>query len=378
MKTRQLTLKAGENLDKLNSFLGSDTDFGLVFASPAMSRDPKLGAAMKMANGVVIGCSTAGEIATDGVEDGTLVATSVKFEKGTRVRSAAGHVTAANESYAAGQQLANALKDDGLRMIFMLSTGHNVNGSELIRGVVSVVGPEIKVTGGLAGDNMDFKSTTTMMNGETFTDRAVAVGFYGDHLEISAASRGGWKPFGPPRRVTRAEGNILFELDGQSALSIYETYLGDKARDLPGSGLLYPFAIVEGQNESIGLIRTILGIDRDKGSLILAGDIPPNGLLRLMHTGSDGLVEGAEDAAEQVVAGGDHNNALAILVSCVGRKGVMGEDVEDELDAVRDVLPKGTMCTGFYSYGEISPFEKTNASELHNQTMTITLMNETA
>ena len=378
MKLRQMTMKQGEDLEKLSTFLGADTDFGLIFASPGMARDPKLGAAMKKPKGVIIGCSTAGEIATDAVEDGTLVCTAVQFEKNTKVRSASGHCTEASQSFAAGQALAKELKGEGLRMIFMLGTGHNINGSELIRGVVSSVGADVKVTGGLAGDNMDFKSTTTMLNGETYTDRAVAIGFYGDHLEISAASQGGWRPFGPPRRVTRAEGNILFELDGQAALGIYETYLGDKAKDLPGAGLLYPFAIVDGQDESVGLIRTILGIDREKGSLILAGDIPSNGLLRLMHAGQDGLVEGAERAAEAVSGAGDQKKALAILVSCVGRKGVMGEDVEEELDAVRDVLPVGTVCTGFYSYGEISPFEKTNQVELHNQTMTITLLSETA
>ena len=378
MKMRQLTLRHGEDFEKLSSFLRENVDFGLVFASPAMARDPGLGAAMRRPNAVIIGCSTAGEIADDAVEDGTVVCTAVQFEKGSRVRAASGRCTEANQSFSAGASLAGELKGEGLRMIFLLGTGHNINGSELIRGVMSAVDAGVKVTGGLAGDNMDFKSTTTLLNGEVYTDRAVAIGFYGDHLEISAASQGGWRPFGPPRRVTRAEGNVLFELDGQSALGIYETYLGDKAKDLPGSGLLYPFAIVDGHDESVGLIRTILGIDRAAGSLILAGDIPADGLLRLMHAGTDGLVSGAERAAEAVSGAGDQDHALAILVSCVGRKGVMGDDVEEELDAVREVLPVGTVCTGFYSYGEISPFEKTDQVELHNQTMTITLLSETA
>ena len=375
MKYRQLTLKSGDDLAKLSTFLSENTDFALIFCSPSIARDQSLVQALAGVKVPVIGCSTAGEISSDGVEDGSLVCTAVQFEKGSKIKVASGKVGDANQSFAAGEELAKTLKGDGLKSIFMLGTGTNVNGSELIRGVVATVDSDVKLSGGLAGDNMSFDRTFTILNGTVETNRAVALGFYGDAIEISSASQGGWKPFGPPRRVTRAEGNVLYELDGQSALSIYETYLGEKAKDLPGTGLMYPFAIVEGANESSGLIRTILGMDREKGSLILAGDIPSNGLLRLMHAGIDGLVDGAERAAEQVAVN-QPENALAILVSCVGRKGVMGEDTEDELDAVKGALPDGTMCTGFYSYGEISFFEKTNAVELHNQTMTITLLSE--
>ena len=204
----------------------------------------------------------------------------------------------------------------------------------------------------------------------------VAVGLYGEALKVAHGSRGGWAPFGPARKVTRSLDNILYELDGEPALNVYKRYLGEHSAGLPASGLLFPFEMLDGERSQVGLIRTILGVDEASGSLVLAGDIDPDGYLRLMHAAGHDLVDGAAGAAHQTLGPGSAASgpALALLVSCVGRRLVMGDAVDEEVEAVAGILPPGTMLAGFYSYGEIAPSEATLDCKLHNQTMTITLL----
>ena len=184
--------------------------------------------------------------------------------------------------------------------------------------------------------------------------------------------------FAQTRKVTRCEGNVLHELDGSPALNVYKAYLGSYADGLPGSGLLFPFEMLSQSHEATGLIRTILAVDESTGSLTLAGDITQDCFLRLMHATTNSLVEGAHDAAAaaamDVPLGSQH---LALLVSCVGRKLVMGNRVDEEVEAVAGVLGNNVRIAGFYSYGEISPGPEGRAiADLHNQTMTVTHMLE--
>jgi hypothetical protein len=204
-----------------------------------------------------------------------------------------------------------------------------------------------------------------------------AIGFYGNHLSLVSSSFGGWKGFGATRQITRYQGNILYELDGKPALDLYKRYLGDYANDLPTSGLLFPFSMLSAEGSEVGIIRTILGINREEGSLILAGDLIENGYLQLMHASTDALVDGAQTAAEMILSlQNSPNKSLGLLVSCVGRKLLMGGRVDEEVDAVANVLGSKTTLTGFYSNGEISPLSHSTDCKLHNQTMTITCLSE--
>jgi hypothetical protein len=242
-----------------------------------------------------------------------------------------------------------------------------------------VVGSQIPIAGGLAGDGGAFVQTWVLDDQGVSSNRLVCIGLYGPELNFSHGSFGGWSPFGPARRVTRSDHNILYELDGESALAVYKRYLGEHAQDLPASGLLFPFAMLGQDHGELGLIRTILGVNEADGSLTLAGDIDPDGYLKLMHASTDALVDGAATAAQaacQMPLG--EGQSLALLVSCVGRKLVMGGRVDEEVEAVGEVFGSGTTLTGFYSYGEISPFGNQVDCKLHNQTMTIAFLSETA
>ena len=331
--------------------------------------------AQSFPNAIVIGCSTAGEIANNGVHDNTLIVTANHFANPV-FRSVSADITTMEETADAGRRFASQLERKDLKAIFILGRGLDINGSALIDGIRETVGNDVILTGGLAGDAGRFKQTFTLLNGEVADNKIVGFGIYGDTIEVTYGSLGGWDSFGPIRRVTKSKANVLFELDGKPALEIYKKYLGDKAKDLPASGLLFPFALLKNNQDNSGIIRTILAVSEEDQSVTFAGDIPINGLVRLMHTTNDGLVGGAKGAAELAVKeNGQDQKGLGILVSCVGRKLVLGGDVDEELDAVRDAFGEATM-TGFYSYGEICPMEGFSECKLHNQTMTVTYLAE--
>lgn len=350
----------------------------LVFGAPAFFRNPAFGATLTRAfpGAAIAGCSTAGEISTAGTQEGSCIVTALRFDHAA-VSAVATDLADMADSRAAGRRLAALLGGNGLRAVMVFGQGVRINGSALVDGMADILGGDIPITGGLAGDEGAFSRTWTLGPGGVSERAIVALGFRGERLEFGHGSFGGWAPFGPARRVTRCDGNILHELDGESALAIYRRYLGDFAEGLPASGLLFPFAILGEDQAVTGLIRTILGIDEASGSLILAGEIEPGGYLRLMHASIDSLVNGAETAAESVRRMcGEASAGLAILISCIGRKLVMGDRTDDEVEAVASVLGRGATLTGFYSNGEISPLLPGVGCKLHNQTMTITWLSE--
>lgn len=324
----------------------------------------------------VVGCSTAGEISGDGVDDGSCVVTAIEFAN-TPLSFGSTPLPSMDDSFAAGVRLGQALAGSDLKAVLVFGPGVQINGSALLDGMTSIIGNDVTITGGLAGDGGAFQQTFTV-GPDGISDRhIVAVGLHGEQLRLGHGSFGGWEAFGPARKVTRCAGNILYELDGEPALDVYKRYLGDHASGLPASGLLFPFAMLGEDHNAIGLIRTILGIDEAQGSLTLAGEINANGYLKLMHASTDKLVNGAESAAQAAAdMFASRGERLAILVSCVGRKLVMGNRVDEEVEAVAEVLGQDAILTGFYSYGEISPFAPGAACKLHNQTMTITCLSE--
>lgn len=328
-------------------------------------------------NAQVVGCSTAGEISGTTVSDGSLIFTAVEFDS-TRVRVADTDLTRAGSSRTAGEQLADALAADDLIHALVLSDGLHVNGSELVDGLVGRLPAHVAVTGGLAGDGALFTQTLVHMNGNCGSNHIVGIGLYGDRLRVGYGSLGGWDPFGPERLVTRSRGNVLYELDGESALALYERYLGEHASGLPASALRFPLSIRSGMNDT-PIVRTILGIDKKEQSMTFAGDITQGMHARLMRADVDRLIDGASSAARVAQTSlFDAPAELAILISCVGRKLVLRQRTEEEVEAVQTVLGPAATLAGFYSYGEICPFGPRGRSTLHNQTMTVTTFSEAA
>ena len=322
---------------------------------------------------VIVGCSSAGEIYDNDVYDDSISLAVAHFEN-TDIRLAQHVVDEAVDSADAGRELAEELQQDDLRSVIVLSDGLVVNGSKLIEGLTSVLSDDVVITGGLAGDCDRFEHTWIWANGEQASKCICAVGFYGQHVGVGHGSRGGWDMLGPEREVTRAEGNVLYELDGQPALELYKRYLGDRADGLPATGLLFPLAIANEDEVDSVTVRTILAINEEDNSITFAGDIPQGKRVRLMCANFDRLIDGAADASEAIDIGQYHDGPLlGISISCVGRRLVLGPRTEEEIEAALSGMPAGTRQIGFYSYGEISPLAN-GRCDLHNQTMTLTLI----
>lgn len=248
-----------------------------------------------------------------------------------------------------------------------------------MKGLNDTLGGDVVVTGGLAGDGTDFKRTWVIKDRAPQSGYVTAVGFYGDHIRLGHGSKGGWDKFGPERKVTKSDGNILYELDGRPALQLYKEYLGDRASGLPATGLLFPLAIRSSNTDGKVLVRTILAVDEAAQSMTFAGDLPEGVLAQLMRANFDRLIQGASEAATLTLhnqeQAGTSSPTLSIAISCVGRRLVLGERTEEEIEATLDILPNGSSQVGFYSYGEISPYAS-RACDLHNQTMTVTTITE--
>ncbi len=322
----------------------------------------------------VVGCSTSGEICGTRVRDDSLVVTAIRFEHST-IKLVQAAIGENDDSLSAGKRLAQALSHEQLVHVVVLSDGLKINGTELARGLRENLPTNVAVTGGMAGDGTNFKQTQVCADGELTEGLVAALGFYGDRLKVGYGSLGGWDPFGPERLITRSKGNILYELDGRSALELYKEYLGENNAG-PADALLFPLALRTG-DEGYGLVRAVMVIDEETQSMTFAGDMPEGGYARLMKANFDRLIDGAAGAAHASYETlGSVEPELALLISCVGRKLVLKQRIEEEVESVREVLGQNTVLTGFYSYGEICPHGTFTKCELHNQTMTITTFSE--
>ncbi len=347
----------------------------LVFAStPAAALAAPLEQLLQgLPGAVVMGCSTSGQIIENVYLETGLVAAVIRFERSSlKLRSE--KLSQKTDSFTVGESLAQQFDAPELNALFVLSEGLNVNASRLMLGFNSVIAGRVPITGGLAGDGDCFQSTWIWVDGRPVSDHVAVLGIYGDSLNLGYASGGGWDVLGPEREITRSQGKVLYEVDGEPALAMYKKYLGKMADRLPASGTLFPLALSCGEDTDEYKVRGILSVNEEDQSISFAGDMPQHSHVRLMRTDYDHLVEAAGKAASSLhlPRRQPRGELLCIAISCVGRRLVLGPRVEDEIEAVFDSLPPGTRQIGFYSHGELSPLAS-GLCDLHNQTMTLTL-----
>ena len=351
--------------------------FGARQALASGSRYGELRAMFPSAH--VFGCSTGGQILGSEIYDDRIAALAVRFSA-TKVRLVGEEVAGPEQSCACGEAIGRMLAADDLAGIFVLSDGLNVNGSKLVAGITRFIGKGVPITGGLAGDGSDFKESVVGADCPPQSHLVAAVGFYGSAVRFGHGSSGGWDIFGPPRCVTRSSGNILFELDGRPALDLYERYLGEEdVRGLPGTALLFPLQVRDPAKPEHEIVRTVLAVDREARSMTFAGDVPEGWHAQLLRGNCAHLAAGAAEAARQAQAGLNHGadgDGIAVLVSCIGRRLLMGQQTTDEVEAAAAELGSRMSRIGFYSYGEISPHAASGICELHNQTITVTTIAE--
>lgn len=319
--------------------------------------------------------STSGEIIGSNVNEDSVSVTAIEFEKASFIVKRENILDFDKNAMKLGEVLYEQMPQQDLKHLFVISEGSFVNGSSLINGLEAHIATNLSITGGMCGDDARFEKTMASYKEDPKEGEVILIGFYGSSLEITYASFGGWIPFGPERVITNAKGNILYEIDGQPALDLYKKYLGEKSNELPQASLLYPLNVTpDGKKEPV--VRTILNINNEDQSMILAGDVPVNSRVQLMMASVDGIAQGANVAAKFGMHSRTTVPELALLVSCIGRKLVMNQRVEEEIEQVREVVGDQVPMAGFYSYGEMAPFNGSTSCELHNQTMTLTLISE--
>ena len=322
----------------------------------------------------LMGCSTSGEILGTCVSTNTIVVTGIKFSE-TPIELGSVTFSPNEDSHDIGKNLALSISHENLSHCIVLSEGLKIKGNRLVKGLEESLPDHVAITGGMAGDGKRFKVTQVCVNENFDANRVAILGLYGDKIKINYGSFGGWDTFGPNRRITKSEDNILYEMDGKSALALYKDYLGEYAKELPSSGLLFPLQVTTPDGKEF--VRAVLGTDDEKESMMFAGDVPEGSIAKLMRANFDRLIDGASDAAKSAFKTINQTKpGLAILISCVGRRLVLGQRVEEEIEAVSEIFEDKVPLTGFYSYGEICPLFDEVSCTLHNQTMTITTLSE--
>ena len=322
----------------------------------------------------VLACSSAGEIAGSSIDDASAVLAVSRFERAT-LTSAAVPIQAVGTSRHTGEKLGRLLAPAAPAAVLVLSDGLQVNGADLVRGLVAALPAATPIVGGLAADATRFARTWTLVDGVPRSGWVTAVALSGP-VNVGIATRSGWQPFGPERCITRSEGSVLHELDGRPALALYKDYLGELASGLPSTALLFPLAVTSSSGGGDDCVRTAIAVDESSQSMTFAGDMPQGARARLMRVGHERLIDAAAQAGAEAV-GVAGAPVLALAISCLGRRLVLGERCEEETEATLQALPAGSTQVGFYSYGGIAP-SAGPACGLQNQTMTLATFREIA
>jgi hypothetical protein len=325
---------------------------------------------------VIVGCSGGGQIHGEGIIDNGFTGVALKFET-TKIKLVSAPVMDSYDSFQAGRSLAHNLNDEKLAGVLVFADGLELNGDELLSGISAVLPAHVVVGGGMAADDDKFQRTLVAANSAAMPNTVAAIGFYGDDVCLTSAHGDGWKPAGAEFEITASRMNKVYDFNGESALSLYERNLGEKAAQLPMSGLNFPLRICDPKNQNVQLVRTLLGIDREVGMLTFAGNLPEGWMAQLMHAEPLDLIKASAEAAEGRTLEALATAQASILVSCIGRRLVLGDRSAEEVKALKSALGGSPSIAGFYSYGEFaSPAKDGGTPRLYNQSMTVFSISE--
>ncbi len=377
MVSSTFSYKNGQWINQSSSIDSQSVSILLVFADRALLENENLTAGLKKMHpeARLIFCSTAGEIYQREVEAETAVCVALSFDS-TPFHLAAGNIKSHKNSFDLGKNIATQLPSSDLRYILVIADGNKINGDELLSGIQENMDPGVTISGGMAGDGVLFQKTLVGLDNDMQEGNVVLMGLYGNKIRVGTGFKGGWDVYGPERVITKSNGNILHEIDGENALDLYKKYLGKYAEELPSSALFFPISI-KSDKDDFFIVRTILSVDEKNKTMTFAGNLPQGSVVRFMKSNFDRLIHAASGAGEDAMKDLDQPKAdLALLVSCVGRKLVLANRTEEEVEAAVENFSKGTTVAGFFSYGEIAPMKNSQKSHLHNQTMSVTTFTE--
>jgi len=378
MNIQQLKSVNGQAWPSVDPQFAASAQLVIVFGESDLIANPKCYESLKATfpKAHIVGCSSGGNALGTALSENDVVATAIHFDRST-LKIAQSEVNERTDFDQLSEDILDQLRADHLRHVFLLADGLATNGSKLAQALTQASDGKIGVTGGLAGDGTRFGTTWVMADGPAKTNTLVAIGFYGKDLAVHTGCFAGWDEFGAERVITKSVGNVVYEIDHKPALALYKEYLGPYADELPGSAFRFPLSIRATQ-EDLSVIRTVLGINEADQSLTFAGDMPQGYYGRLMKTNLDGLIDSAGLAAKAAKNGtAVSHDQLCLVVSCVGRRVVLQQLTEEELDIIQDTLGEHTKLIGFYSYGELAPQDEAGLHcQLHNQTISLTTFAE--
>lgn len=354
----------------------------LLFASVVYDQRQVLKGARDAANGApIVGCSTAGEISTEGPRTKSVVAMAIKAPE-LLITVAKGGVVK-DGAMEAGRELARVVKETAPelpRLLIMFPDVLTGNGAAVVRGVQEELGEHFPIVGGAAGDDFEFKKTYQYWNDEVIEDGVVGVAL-GGNITLGAGVRHGWIPIGVPMTVTRSEGTVLYELNHRPAVSIYEEYFGTEANELRNEPLArmaitYPLGLkVPGLDEY--LIRDPITVGND-GSITCAAEIPEGSEVRLMIGSREKAIEAAQDAAQKLMHdfSGPIKPGFVLVFNCIAREKLFGLKAKEEIEAVQEVVGADVPLVGFYTYGEQAPMggEMSDPAKIHTRFYNETLV----
>ena len=266
----------------------------------------------------------------------------------------------------------------GVSYLQVFSDGLTGNGSALVRGLESVLGTRVPVAGGTAGDDGKFERTCQFHGSKILSDAVVGMGFSGT-FTVSTGVQSGWSPVGIAKKVTRAAENVVYELNGQPALEVYERFLGKHACKLPAVGVEYPLGLVDRHGdlgeEDFCLLRATMSVNREEGSISFAGEVLEDSWVRLTCGDHTSILSAAESAARRALENlGTATPSLVFVFSCMARKIVLGRRTSEESDMIRGILGDNVPMLGFYTYGEYCPLTVGQRNLFHNETVTISVI----
>lgn len=377
MKVVQAYKKQDQEWHYISDKINLNNPLVLVFANRLMLEDDTVLEDIKteFPYAHIVYASTAGEIIAIDVFDNSVTVIAIEFEKSTFIVKTDNILNHNKNTRQLGEALAKQMPTEGLKHLFVLSEGSFVSGTSLIKGLEHDIADNVSITGGLCGDDVRYQKTLASYNEKPKEGEIILIGFYGETLEITFASHGGWLAFGPERIITKSEGSTLYEIDGQPSLDLYEKYLGDKAVEFTLSALMYPLNVIA-PGKTHPVVRAVVTPDIENKSMIFADAVPQDSRVQLIMISPDGIANGAQTASVLAMQDRKTKPQLALVISCIGRKVVMNQRAEEEIELVNEIIGDQAAIAGFYSYGEIAPFHDTRECELHNQTMTLTLISE--
>ncbi|OUL32443.1 FIST N-terminal domain-containing protein [Nostoc sp. 106C] len=323
----------------------------------------------------LIGCTTDGEVSSVlGFQQDSL--TLMLFSSDTvEIHAGVGYGARENPFAAAHQavQQATAKSHSSAKLCITVPASYTENGSTtngelILQGLKLALDPQIPILGGTAGDQFRFQKTYQFFCNEVLTDSLPVLIFFGD-IQFSYGIACGWQPIGRKNIVTKAQGTVLYEIDGKSALEYYQRYLGDRPPTAE-----HPLAVYEGDSDRY-YMRVPNTYDIETGTINFLGNIPEQAIVQVTDISRDEVIAAAKTSLQTALANYPGTEPEAVLLfSCCCRRWLLGTRAKEEYQLVKNALSYEIPICGFYTYGEFAPLEPQGSSYYHQETFVTLLL----